>query len=52
MFKTHFSSGSLFVILCFGHLNLSFDLAQDGELTEPFSASDFEFRIFQSPYTL
>ena len=36
MFKTHFSSGSLFVILCFGHLNLSFDLAQDGELTEPF----------------
>ena len=28
-------------------LDLSFDLAQDGELTEPFRASDFEFRILK-----
>ena len=28
-------------------LDLSFDLAQDGELTEPFRASDFEFLILK-----
>ena len=29
----------------FGHSNLSFDLAQYGELVEPFGVSLFEFRI-------
>jgi hypothetical protein len=41
--------------LGFGHLNLDhwklpFDLAQDGELVEPFRISCFGFRISYSPY--
>jgi len=41
MFKT-------FRILYFGHLNLSFGYAQDGELAEPFRISDFDIRIFSN----
>jgi hypothetical protein len=32
--------------LDFGHLILSFDVAQDGEPVEPFRVSDFGIRIF------
>jgi hypothetical protein len=36
---------NLFGHLDFGNSNLPFDLAQGGELVEPFRISDFLFRI-------
>jgi hypothetical protein len=36
----------LFGILNFGHCDLPFDLAQGGELAEPFDICDLLFEIF------
>ena len=37
---------SMFGILNFGHYDLPFDLAQGGELVEPFDICDLEFPVY------
>jgi hypothetical protein len=52
MFKTKSVDETVSLEHCgFGDLNLPFDLAQGGELVEPFRISIFGFRIF-SPFVL
>ncbi len=46
MLKKKSSDSYRFGHLDFGHLDLSFDLAQDGEPVEPFRISNFVLRIY------